>query len=206
MTINAVDDAGQISPNGDVTFTLAAAQSIELSASDLEQGNTDLKLMGSLGIGSGRWRLNVFSTPKIKVMSYVLTSTGFLTNMSEVVVSPAARKTVWIFNPGSNKNQASKLRVINNGSSTAAVTISGIDDAGNPGPGPDLTFNLPYESVKEITAAELENGSSEKGLAGGIGDGKGKWRLTVNSDEQITVQSLLETPAGFITNLSTSAQ
>jgi hypothetical protein len=59
---------------------------------------------------------------------------------------------------------------------------------------------------KEITAAELENGSSAKGLAGGIGDGKGKWRLTITSDEPVTVQSLLETPAGFITNLSTSAQ
>ena len=50
---------------------------------------------------------------------------------------------------------------------------------------------------------EMEQG---KGLAGGIGDGKGKWRLTVSSDEPVTVQSLLETPAGFITNLSTSAQ
>ena len=189
-----------------MSLTLGAGKSVEFPASDLEQGDADMQLMGYLGNGFGRWRLNVSSQPKIKVMSYVLTSTGFLTNMSEVVVSPAARKTVWLFNPGSNKNQASKLRVINNGSSTAAVTISGIDDAGNPGPGPDLTFNLPYESVKEITAAELENGSSEKGLVGGIGDGKGKWRLTVSSDEPVAVQSLLETPAGFITNLSTSAQ
>jgi hypothetical protein len=54
---------------------------------------------------------------------------------------------------------------------------------------------------KEITAAELENGPRCF-----IGDGKGKRRLTVSSDEPVTVQSLLETPAGFITNLSASAQ
>ena len=86
------------------------------------------------------------------------------------------------------------------------MIISGIDDAGNASPGTNLTFNLSGGSVKEITAAELENGSSEKGLAGGIGDRKGKWRLTVTSDEPVTLQSLLETPAGLITNLSTSAQ
>jgi len=123
-----------------------------------------------------------------------------------VVGAASKSNTVWIFNPGSNSNQVSKLRVINSGSSTASVTISGIDDAGNAGPGTNLAFNLSGGSVKEITAAELENGSSEKILSGGIGDGTGKWRLTVTSDEPITVQSLLETPAGFITNLSTSAQ
>ena len=206
VTISAIDDSGQIAPNGDVSLKLGARQSLEFSATDLEQGDADMRLMGYLGNGSGRWRLDVSSDPQISVMSYVLTSTGFLTNMSEVVGAASYRNTVWIFNPGSNSNQASRLRVINNGQDDAAVTITGIDDAGTAGPGSDLTFNLPYNSVKEITAAELENGSSEKGLAGGIGDGNGKWRLTVSSDEPVTVQSLLETPAGFITNLSTSAQ
>ena len=126
--------------------------------------------------------------------------------MSKVVGAASTSNKVWIFNPGSNTNQASKLRVINNGSSAAAVSISGVDDAGVAGPGSDLTFNISGGSVKEIMAVELENGSSEKGLAGGIGDGQGKWRLTVTSDEPVTVQSLLETSTGFITNLSTSAQ
>ena len=206
VTISAIDDAGQIAPNGDISLTIGAGESLEFSANDLEQGDAELKLLGSLGEGSGRWRLNITSEPKIKVMSYVLTPTGFLTNMSEVSDASSSLIKVWMFNPGSNKNQASKLRVINNGSSTAKVTISGVDDAGNSGPGTDLIFNLPYASVTEITATELENGSSEKGLTGGIGDGRGKWRLTVTSDEPITVQSLLETPAGFITNLSTSAK
>jgi len=206
VTISGVDDAGQIAPNGDVTLTLAAGQSTELSAADLEQENANLQLNGSLGDGSGRWRLDVSSDPQTSVMSYVLTSTGFLTNISEVVGAASTTNTVRIFNPGNNSNQPSKLRIINDGFFTAAVTISGVDDAGIASPRSTLTFNLTGGSVKEITAAELENGSSAKGLAGGIGDGKGKWRLTVTSDEPVTVQSLLETPAGFITNLSTSAR
>ena len=48
VTISGVDDAGQIAPSGDVTLTLAADQSTGLSAIDLEQGNTDLKLTGAL--------------------------------------------------------------------------------------------------------------------------------------------------------------
>ena len=206
VTISAVDDAGQISPNGDVSLTLGSGQSVDLSATDLEQGNADLQLIGSLGVGTGRWRLDVSSEPKIKVMSYVRTSTGFLTNMSTVVGAASTSNMVWMFNPGSNTNQVSKLRVINNGSSAAAVSISGIDDAGVAGPGSDLTFNITSGAVKEITAVELENGSSEKGLAGGIGDGQGKWRLTVKADKPVTVQSLLEAKAGFITNLSTSVE
>ena len=82
----------------------------------------------------------------------------------EAVGAASTTNTVWIFNPGSNSNQASKLRVVNRGSSTAAVNISGIEDAGEPSPGTNLRFNLSAGSVKEITAAELENGSSAKGL------------------------------------------
>ena len=70
--------------------------------------------------------------------------------MSEVTGPNGARHTVWIFNPGSNKNQVSRLRVINNGQGTAAVRVSGIDDAGNAGPGSDLTFNLPFRSVQKM--------------------------------------------------------
>jgi hypothetical protein len=204
VTISVVDDEGQIAPNGDVSVTLRAGQSLEFSASDLEQGNIALGLVGSIGIGSGRWRLNISSEPKIKVMSYVLTASGFLTNMGEVAGAKSTRNEVWVFNPGSNANQASKLRIINGSSLTASVTVSGVDDSGTAEPGSALAFNLSGGSVKEITAAELENGSSQKGLTGGLGDGKGKWRLTVASNVPVTVQSLLETPAGFITNLSSA--
>lgn len=123
VTISGVDGAGQIEPNGAVYLTLVADQSIDLSAVDLEQSNTNRQLNGSLGVGSGRWRLSVSSNPQISVMSYVLTSTGFLTNMSEVVGAASTSNTVSIFNPGNDSNHASKLSVINSGLFTAAVSI-----------------------------------------------------------------------------------
>ena len=56
-----------------------------------------------------------------------------------------------------------------------------------------------------ITAQDLENGNSALGLSGSLGDGTGKWRLQINSDIELEVQSLLDTPNGFITNLSVTA-
>ena len=60
------------------------------------------------------------------------------------------------------------------GSSSAASSTLGIDDAGNASPRTDLAFNLSDDSVKEITATAFETGSSEKSLAVVIGDVKGK--------------------------------
>ena len=54
-----------------------------------------------------------------------------------------------------------------------------------------------------LTASELESGESpHTQLAGGLGDGTGKWRLSVSADRPIQVMSLLELPTGHLTNLS----
>ena len=82
------------------------------------------------------------------------------------------------------------------------VTISGIDDAGNPAPGGDMTFGIDAFAAQEITAVDLENGNTGAGLFGALGDGAGKWRLSINSDVDLAVMSLLDTPTGFLTNLS----
>ena len=53
-----------------------------------------------------------------------------------------------------------------------------------------------------LTAQDIENGNASKGLSGALGDGAGKWHLTVESTVDVAVMSLLDTPNGFITNLS----
>ena len=74
------------------------------------------------------------------------------------------------------------------------------DDAGeSPGEGVDVT--IPSGASLTLTAQELESG---EGLQGGLGDGSGKWRLSVESDVPIMVMSLLESPTGHLTNLSTA--
>ncbi len=65
----------------------------------------------------------------------------------------------------------------------------------------DPRFEVPARGALSFTAAEPEAGSDD--FAGALGDGAGKWRLTVTSDEPIQVMSLLESPTGHLTNLST---
>lgn len=50
----------------------------------------------------------------------------------------------------------------------------------------------------------MEFGSSV--VTGSLGDGSGKWHIQVASDQDIKVQSLLDTSTGFLTNLSRTAE
>ena len=100
------------------------------------------------------------------------------------------------FNPGSNTRQVSKLRLINDGDLGASVMITGIDDQGSDSETVWLT--VPAGAAYTFTSAELETGENDR-LTGSLGDGAGKWRLRVESDEEISVMSLLETPSGHLT-------
>jgi ribosomal protein L16/L10AE len=200
VTVSAIDDDGAIAPMGDVMFTLGENQSKQVTAQDLENGNEAKGLSGMLGDGAGRWRLTVSSALELAVMSLIRTPDGFLTNLGPVTPTSANVNDVVIFNPASNTTQRSVLRIINESAQQGSVTISGIDDNGNPSPGSDVTFNIQGLAAMSISAEQLENG--DVGIVGGLGDGAGKWRLQVQSDVDLVVQSLLETATGFLTNLS----
>ena len=134
------------------------------------------------------------------VLSYARTADGFLTSLHDLApVAEDGSHVVVFFNPGSNTGQVSKLRLINDGEEAATATVTGIDDHGN-GSG-TVTLTVPAGSALTFTSAELEAGGD--GLAGRLGDGSGKWRLRVRSDAPIAVMSLLETPSGHLTNVST---
>ena len=92
-------------------------------------------------------------------------------------VSSSALHRVVIFNPEGNPNQVSALQPVNLGTADAAVRVTGIDDA-----------------------AVLE--AREEGIGGAFGDGIGKWRLRMESDEANRVLSLLRSPTGHLANLS----
>ena len=103
------------------------------------------------------------------------------------------------FNPASNLDQVSSLRIFNSGGGDAAATITGIDDHGaSSGP---VRIDVPAGAAVTLTAEELEEGTA--GLRGVLGDGRGKWRLRVESDGDLGVVNLLASPGGHLTNLST---
>ena len=104
--------------------------------------------------------------------------------------------------PASSDDQRSLLRLANNGEDAATATINGVDDAGaEAGP---LTVMVPAGEALTLTAAQLEAGG--EGLEGVLGDGEGQWRLTVSFDNPLTVMSLMESPAGHLSNLSATAR
>ena len=201
VQIEATDDEGTVFEP--VTLEIGAGKTAHFNSDDLEGGNARKGLATGTGSGSGDWRLTLTSTLDIEALSYIRTpADGFLTAIhDQAPVAEDGRYRVVVFNPGSNTNQESQLRIVNPGDVAAAVTITGIDDA-NASPGDAVELSVPARASVTLGAAELESGGS--GFSGALGDGKGKWRLLVDADEPVHVMSLMQTPTGHLTNLSTA--
>lgn len=193
-----IDDAGRSAPNGSIEINLGANQSIQLLSSDLEDGNSAKGLVGSFGNGVGNWRLQVSANQEVSVMSLVRTPDGFLTNVGTVARMIDGEVRVLFMNPGSNKNQRSFLRLINDSEFSGTINIQAHDDRGERGG--TVQLQLGAREAFMLSAEDLELGRFNGD--GALGDGAGKWQVTLNSDIDLTVQSLLEAPGGFLTNLS----
>ena len=196
MLIEAVDDTGV--RLGPVTLYIDASETVHFNSTDLEDGNAEKGLPDGVGPGEGDWRLILESELDFEVLSYIRTEDGFLTAMHDTVPMSDGMYRVATFNPGSNPNQVSRLRLINPGDAAAEITVVGIDDAGA-SPGATIEFEIPAGESRTLTASDLELGAGVEGM---LGDGVGKWRLQVTSNEPMVAMSLLSSPTGHLTNLS----
>ena len=202
VDIEAIDDSGQ--RFGPVSLSLDANGATQFNSRDLEQGSSRVGLSAGVGDGTGDWRLELHTSLDIEPLAYVRTADGFLTSMHDLASEETPmRYRVPIFNPGSNQSLVSSLRLINPGDDAAEVVISGVDARGNPAPGGDARLSLPAGTARTLTAQHLEEGTSE--LTGGLGDGEGKWQLSVTSSVPLQVLSLMQTRSGHLTNLSQGA-
>ncbi len=199
VRVFAFDDGGH-APDP-IELRLSTGQVVHFNSNDLEDGNARKGIEGGLGGPvQGDWRLDVESTLQVRGLAFVRTTDGFLTAMHDVLPrDDEGRLAAQTFNPGSNMNQASKLRLVNAGADDESVSIVGVDDEGNDG-GP-VTLTLPAGESRTLSAFDLENGA--QGLDGSLGDGAGKWRLFVDAGESVVGMSLLEAVSGHLTNLST---
>ena len=193
VTVTAFDEDESTSHRA-VTLTVAAGKTTQFNSRDLQAGNAAKGLSGGVGVGVGNWRLRLDAEQDIQVLAYVRTSDGLLASLHDVVPATGNRHEVAIFNPGRDAMPRSTLRLINTGAERATVTIAGIDDQGNSAAA-NVVVSVEPRSAAEFSARQLEED--------GLGPGTGKWRLTVASDRTIAAMSLLETPAGHLTNLST---
>ena len=183
-----------------VTLSIGAGEVAHFNSDDLETGNPGKDLSGSTGPASaGDWRLHLTSDLDIDVLAYVRHADGFLTSMHDVAPKRGGVHRVATFNPGSNTRQVSRLRIVNLDAEPAEVTIRGIDDDGA-SPGDGVTATVPAGQSLTLDAKALEEGGED--FAGALGDGAAKWRLQVESEQDILVMSLLQSPTGHLSNLS----
>ena len=199
VTIEAIDSGGRRFDA--ISLSIGTNETVHFNSGDLETGNEEKGLSGGTGSGEGDWRLELSSELDIEVLAYVRTADGFLTAMHDVAPSGTTRHRTAVFNPGSNRNQKSLLWLVNVDTESADVTITGIDDAGR-SPGSEVRLSVPAGASRTLSAGELESGGD--GLAGALGDGAGKWQVIVESAQQLQAMSLLASPTGHLTNLSTA--
>ncbi len=145
---------------------------MEREFNDLEDGNPNKGIESGVGGPvQGNWRLDVETDLAVRVLAFVRHGDGFLTAMHDMLPRPdtGASLVAHTFNPGSNMNQASSLRLVNTGANDEGVIIEGVDDQGESG-GP-VTLTLPASESRTLSAFDLENGA--QGFAGTLGDGAG---------------------------------
>ena len=201
VSLRIFDDGGRTQPP--IRLDLDPLHTVHFNSSDLEDGNAEKGLAEGVGRPSrGDWRLELTSDSKIKVLSYIGTGDGFVTAMHDVARREGRRHQVWFFNPGSNLAQESLLRLVNPSDIEASIAIYGVDDRGNTSRSVRLV--VPPWGAQTLHASELEEGGG--GLEGALGDGFGKWRLEIRANRPIQAMSLLATPTGHLTNLTTSPE
>ena len=198
MSVDAWDDAG--ARYGPITLRLGANEVAHFNSNDLEGGNASKGISEGTGSGDGHWRLALSSELDIEVLAYIRMPDGFLTAMHGLLPPAGDRYQAVTFNPGSNPSQVSALRLVNAGRAEAEVTITGWDDLSE-SPGGSVVVRVPAHQTRTLSSSELESGS---GLMGSLGDGHGKWRLSVRTSGTIDAMSLLASPTGHLTNLSTA--
>ena len=208
VRIAAIDDAGESAKDetdsaARLTLAIGANETRNFNSRDFEEVNPEKGLAGAVRLtpGKGDWRLRFQSELDIEVAAYIRTSDGFLTSIHDMVLfeNDSGAFYVPIFNPASNTNQKSQLRLINHEPDRAVtVTINGYDDAGMAGES-SVEIQLVPGEARTLDATAIESG---RGVTGRFGDGKGKWRLFIEANGNLTVMNLLESPTGNLTNLS----
>ena len=179
--ISGVDDTGGLA--GHVRLNLAPGASRTLTAQELEQGADGVT--GTLGAGTGKWRLRVYSSVAIQAASVLsATASGLLANLSTAPRDGSAHVRHVPFFPAASDwpTRQGFVRMANGSADAVEVHIDVFDDDGvNHGP---VTLAVgPYRTV-HFNSSDIENGNVEKGLAGAAGAGAGAgWRLLFSCDD-----------------------
>ena len=91
------------------------------------------------------------------------------------------------------------MRIVNHSATEGQVLVTAIDDTGRYfGP---ITLTLDAQAAIEFNSTDLERGDDTLGIAPGVGDGEGDWRLLIESDLDIEPLAYVRTSTGFMDRL-----
>ena len=208
---------------GPARLLLGARNARHFNSDDLVSGNPRKGLKSTIGDSAGD-SLEIYASGDIDVLSYIRTSDGFVTSMHDTVpwLPPddarldvlrgrtvdesgsraAGGHLVPIFNPASNTEQRSMLRLVNANGEDVEVAVYAVDDHGTAAE--PVRLSLAAHSTRTLTATDVESGDAPDS-SGSLGDGEGKWRLVVSADAEIHVMNLMSSPTDHLTNLSMSS-
>ena len=199
VTIHAFDDAGE--RHGPAEVNMAARETVHFNSEDLESGNPDKGITGSIGAGTGNWRLELTTRLDIAPLAYVRTEDGFL----PVCTTPPGPSTTGAITFHSSIRPPTRGRSVLCAWSTrtedAAITITGIDDKGRAAPGRGGKAESPGRAVR-ARSRRCSSNPAAMPCRGQFGSGSGKWRLFLSATSPIQVSSLLDSPTGNLSNLS----
>ena len=175
------DDAGDVAPDGTISLTLPAGGARMLTAQALENGGNDFT--GSLGDGTGKWRLSVTSNVPIDVMSLLQSPTGHLANLSSApaVTAPGPG------NPGSifrDCPECPAMAVLPGGSFMMGAPEDEVDYGGfnEQRPVHEVSIRSFAVGVNEVTRGDFRLFVSETNFTPGPGSGDGCWARTPNPE------------------------
>ena len=206
VDVAAIDDADTRHEAGHIFIRARGASAFR--SDSLENGN-DARHPHLVGIGAPRgawWRLELRSKAELDVRAYARVPGGFVTSLNGRADEVEGEDNAWhvaFFNPASNLSVRSVLRLVNDSEEDAEITIDAIDAQGEPGT-EQLTLTLAAGHARNLTSQEMEAGADDAArFTGSLGDGHGKWRLTVRSTAELTVQSLIRSATtGHITDVT----
>ena len=201
VDIVAIDDTGE--RFGPVTLSLDAQSVGAFSSRGLEKGAAHRGLSTGVGDGSGHWRLEFDTNLDVVTHAYARGPESFVSLIDTTVAAiddDGYRYDVRFFNPGTNTVKPSALRLVNPGDAAADITIRARDDEGDDAPKGEVTLSVAAGTAVELSAQALERG--DEGFQGRLGDGAGKWRLTVHSERFLHVLSLVRGRGGYLASLS----
>ena len=202
VTIRGRDDTG--AESGEVLVTVPAGAARTLTAEQLESG---AMFDGSLGSGTGRWRLSVSADDPITVMNLMESPSRQLVSVAGASSKPGESGThhVPLFAGTSHGSaRVGVVRLINGSDRAGSVSIDASDESDTDYEPVELT--LAANEAVTFEADDLENGNTDLGLSGGIGPGTGDWRLSLSSDLDIAAASYARNESdGFLTPMHTVA-